>query len=153
MEEARLPALVVGLVAEQGDGERVLHEGGVQVGDDLGGRRGQPGEQVEHAGVDVRAEPALRRDGTAREVVEVVALVGGEPQRPREGREHLLGRLRAGAPLQLVVVVHRGARELGHLVAAQPGHAAARPGDEPDVLGTDPLAPGAEERAQLGVLR
>ncbi len=142
-----------GLVPEQGHRERVLDEGDVQIGDDLRRRRRHPLQQVQHPGMHVRDGPRVRRHRPVGQVVQMVALVGRQPQRPGQRRDHLLGRLRPGAPLQLVVVVHGRPGELGDLVPPQPGHPAPGPRREPHVAGSDARPPGPQKRSQLGVLR
>ena len=148
MDEARAAAAQTGLVTEQRDRQRVLHERLVEVGDHLGRGGRQAGEQIEHAGMDVDPGPGLRH-GPLGEVEEVVALVAAEAQGPGQRREHLLGGLGAGAALELVVVVDRHPSELRDLVPSQSRNAPSRSGDQADVVRSYPVAARPEERAEL----
>lgn len=82
-------ALQAGLIAEQRDGRSILNQRDVQVGDHLGGRRAQPGEQVDHSRVDVRTRGSGARHRTIGEVIDVVTFVGGQPQGARQCCRHL----------------------------------------------------------------
>lgn len=91
-----------------------------------------------------------RRRGVVAQVVEVVAFIVAEAQRPRQRGEHLHGRSRAPRLLQARVVVGRHAREHGHLVPAQTGRAAADPRRQPDIRGRQLFAAPAQEICQFG---
>jgi PAS domain-containing protein len=93
----------------------------------------EPVEQVEHGWVDVGTDALHSRHRAAQEVVEVVALVLGEPQRPRQRGDHLFAWLRAAALLEFDVVLDRRPGQHRHLIASQPGHPAVRAGRDPDV--------------------
>ncbi len=85
---------------------------------------------------------------------QVVALVGGEHQRPGQRGQHLPRRVRAAGLLQPDVVVDRHAGQLGHLLAAQPRRAPApAPGrGQADLARAQPGSPGPQERGQLGAV-
>ena len=139
---------VAGLIADQGDGQVVLHERHAEVGHHLGGRV-EPVEHAHQRRVDVLGPPRPRGRRLAGQAEQVVALVQAEPQPARERREHLLGRLRAALLLEPRVVVGRHVREQRHLLAAQALGAAPFAGAEPDVLGLQRLAAAAQEVGQL----
>ncbi len=137
------------VAADQGGGQVVLGQGFVQVGDDHGGGGGEAVEHGEHGRLDVGGRAVCRRDGAAREVEEVVAFVALQPERAGERGQGLGRRLGAAAAFQLGVVVRRQARELGDLLAAQPGHAAPGAGGQADIRRPDAGAAGLQERGQF----
>jgi hypothetical protein len=77
-------------------------------------------------------------------VEQVVALVVGQPQRPGQGGEHLVGRRRPAALLEAREVVDRQARELRHLLAAQARHAAVAARRQSHVARVQAAASGTE---------
>jgi hypothetical protein len=103
-----------------------------------------------------RAVDAVGRAGRARDVrqpEQVGALGGVEPERRRDRVEHLNARVDLAPLLQPGVPGDTDPRELGELLAPQPGRAAAGAGGQADVLGQDALPAGTEERGQLGATR
>ena len=92
----------------------------------------------------------LARRLLARQVEEVVPFVVGQPQRAGQRGQHLAGRARAAGLFQPRVVVHRHAGELGHLLAAQPGRAAAGARGETHVGGVQPGTAAAQEVGEFG---
>ena len=85
----------------------------------------------------------------AGEVEEVVALVEGQAQRPRQRRDRRLRGSRAAPLLDPRVEVGRHVGELGDLLAAQAGGAAAAPGGQADVVGLQRFAAAAEEVGEV----
>ena len=71
-------------------------------------------------GRDLAARARRLRRRHAGHPEQVVALVGGEHQRPAERGQHLPGRMRPAGLLHPDVVVDRDPGELGDLLAAQP---------------------------------
>ncbi len=93
------------LVAEQRVGHPVLHQRLAEVGQD---ERRSVAEAVKHPQQrrgDVRRGRGRGRRAVPRDLEQVVAFVVGQPQRPGQGREHLLARLRAALLLEPRVVV------------------------------------------------
>ena len=126
---------------------RPVHAASVRRPRTQGSRRGG------RAGAGSRAEtcwpvPCRWRRHLTAQVVEVVALVVAQAQRPRQRGEDLRRRLRAPALLEARYVVHRHAGEQRHLLAAQPG-SAPRTRAEPDVGGAEPDAPLSAGSRQL----
>src|SRR5690606_2859361 len=120
-------------VAQQRGGQRVPGQD-VALGVDQHRRQvAQPLQQPQRAGSRGRHDVAPPGRRHAGEVEQVVALVVGQPQRPGQRREHELRRHRAPPLLQPHQVVDRDARQLRHLLPAQPGHPAAGAGRQPDV--------------------
>ena len=80
---------------------------------------------------------------------QVRALVVGEPQCARQRREHGRGRALRATLLEAGEVVHRYARELGDLLAAQAGGAPTAPCRQPDVRRAEPVTPGAQALTEI----
>ena len=81
------------------------------------------------------------------------ALGGVEPERRRDGVEHLDARVDLAALLEPGVPGDADPGELGQLLAPQAGGAAAGAGRQADVLGLDALPAGAKEGGELGAAR
>jgi len=133
------------LGTEQRDGEPVLHDGLGQVGEDHRGSVLEPVEHPEQGWADMVRGAQPRRCGVAGQPEQVIALVEGEPQGPRDRAEHLLRRLRAALLLQPRVVIRRHAGQRGDLLAAQAQSATAYPGAEPEVARLQALTALAQE--------
>lgn len=86
---------VVGLVAEEGDGQRVHREGVGHVGQHQGRRVVQAVQDPHQGRADVLGALEAGRGVVADEDEEVVAFVLGQPECPGEGRGDLDGGLGA----------------------------------------------------------
>ena len=139
-----------GLVAEQGHRQPGLQQGLGQLGDHLRRRVVQPVEHPHQARVDVVGAQRPLRRVVPGDPEQVVALVQRQPQPAGHGGQHLLRRLRAAPLLQPAVVVGGHAAQRRDLLPAQPAGAPARAAGQPDVLGLQGLAAGAQEVGQLG---
>jgi len=148
-----VPVLVLGQVADEVGREPVPGQHVAGRVEHVGRDRRHAVEQVPHARGDLPVRPGRRRRRLAGHAEQVVALVRGEHQRPGQRGQHLPGGVRPAGLLQPDVVVHRQARQLGHLLTAQPWRAAsvrrARLG-QAGLTRAQPGAPGSQEPGQLG---
>src|SRR5262245_128457 len=150
--DARRPAGVDGLVAEQRLGEVVHRKELLEVRDDEGRAIAQVVEQPQDGGPDMGGATAAPRWRPTRQPEQVVALVVAEPQRPRQGRQHLVGRSRRAGLLEPYDVVDRHSGELSDLLAAQSGRTSAAPAGQSDLLGSDAFAAAPDEVGELGLV-
>jgi aryl-alcohol dehydrogenase-like predicted oxidoreductase len=141
-QRVAIEAPVPSVVAVEGDRDGVLDECLAEVGDDHRRAVGEVVENVQQDGADVGVASVRRRRGPTGEVVEVIAFVVGEPQRPRQRGQHLGRWLRAARLLEARHVVGRQRGELGHLLAAEARRASA-------LARGQPLATPAQEVGEL----
>jgi hypothetical protein len=116
---------------------------------DRGGQRIEAVQDDLDLGVEVAARV---RGGDVRHVpqpVEVLLLGRVQPQRTRDGVEHLHAGVDGPALLEPRVPGDADPGELGDLLAAQPGRASAGPGRQTGVARRDALAAAAQERRQF----
>ena len=126
-------------VADEVHGEPVPGQDVVPRRDDVGGRFRHQLQQVPYPRGHVAGRPGCWPGRLARDPEQVLPLIGGEHQRPRQRGEHLPGRPRAAPLLQPDVIVDRQARELGDLLPPQPRRAPPLPARQPHVAGRQPL--------------
>jgi hypothetical protein len=132
-------------VTEEGCGQAVLHERLAQIRDDE--RRGvlEPVEDPQEGRGHMRPGVGAIGRAVVGEAEEVVALVVGEAQRPRDRREHRRAGLRAPLLLEARVVVDGHRREERDLLPPQPRRAAASSGGQAGVARLQCLPVTAEE--------
>jgi hypothetical protein len=90
----------------------------------------------------------MRWSRQARQQEKVVALVDVALQRAGERGRHGGGRARSAPLLEAGVEVDRDARQLGDLLASQPGRPPSRARPQADVSGADRFSAAAEEVGQ-----
>ena len=108
-------------------------------------------EQALHPGAHAlgrggAADPRARLD----QAVQVLSLGLVEMQGAGDGVQDAFRGVDVASLLQAHVVVGADPGQLGELLAAQAGHAAAAEVRQPDVLGAQPRAPRAQEGTKLG---
>ncbi|GMA87275.1 hypothetical protein GCM10025868_25250 [Angustibacter aerolatus] len=138
------------LVTEQRDRGRGLQQ---RLAHPVHHHRGGVLQAVEHPhepGTDVVVARHPPRRVVPGQPEQVVALVERQPQAAGDRPEHLLRRLRPALLLEPAVVVGRHAAQRGDLLAAQARGAPPRAARQPDVLGLQRLAAGAQQVGEPG---
>lgn len=133
VDAAAFHAGQVARIPEQGAGRVVLHEHFVEHRHDEGRGVGEPVQHAQQARREVLGERGAVGRAVPADPVEVVALVGRQPQSPGQGRQHLHARLRPAALLEARVVVGRHGCQHRDLLTTQAGGATTRPGAESDI--------------------
>ncbi len=119
--------------------------------DDAGRKGGQPVEDLLDLGDGKQVRLGRRRSlRCLREPVEVLPLRLVEPERAGHRVEDLAAGVDRAALLEPGVPRDADARELGHLLTAQPGGAAPEPGGKAGILRRYALPAAAQERGELG---
>jgi len=142
------PGAPEGIAVERGP-EGVPQQEVVRGGEDREGHVGEAVDQPLDARGDVPGHEAARGRGAAGDPEQVVAFGCCEPQRRREGAEHLPRRMGRPPLLEPHDVVHAHPGEGRELLAAQALRAAPGSGGEADLLGPDALAPRPQHAGEL----
>jgi hypothetical protein len=116
--QAAPEALVNGLVADEGDGQRGLQQGLAERAQDLCRGLSQTVEDAHHARVDVVVVGGAARGGVSGEPEQMVTLLHGHAEPAGERADDLLGGMGTARLFESAVVVDRHVAEHGDLLAA-----------------------------------
>lgn len=144
---------VLPLVAEESDGQPVLHQSLGQVRQHEGGSGVQSVQHPHQRGTEVTGATGTGWRVLAGQTEEVVAFVEGEPQPAGQRGQHLLRGVRSALLLQPCVVVGRHSGQRGDLLASQPTSPASGTNGQADVFGSERVAATAEEVSEVSTVQ